>query len=265
MEHISDDTIASYGVGALGLGILVLVVIYALQGRVRIEPGRANKTVPRWTPFERVLHWYVAILFIVLAVTGLGLLFGRMTLLPGAGQEAFTAWANLAVSIHNLLGPAFAAGVLVMIVLWMRNNIPARYDWEFFKQGGGFVTGRYPPAGKVNAGNKLFVYWLGLVIAGTIVCVSGLILEFPDYGQSAQTMQLSSTLHLIGALAWTLIILGHAYLGSLGVEGAFEAMTCGRVDVNFAKQHHDMWAEELMQMGVTPQSSQTLEESIDDP
>ncbi len=264
MEHISDDAIASYGAGALGLGILVLGVIYAIRGRVRIQPGRANKTVPRWTPFERVLHWYVAILFIVLAVTGGGLLFGRMTVIPAVGQEAFTAWAGLAVLTHKLLGPAFVAGVLVMIVLWMGNNIPARYDWEFFKQGGGFVTGKYPPAGKVNAGDKLFVYWLGLVITGTIVCATGLILEFPDYGQSAETMQLSGTLHLIGALAWMLIILGHTYLGSLGVEGAFEAMICGRVDVNFAKQHHDMWAEELMQMGVAPQSSQALKETNDD-
>jgi formate dehydrogenase subunit gamma len=264
MEHISDDAIASYGAGVLGLGVLVLVIIFAIRGRVRIEPGRANKTVPRWTPFERVLHWYVAILFILLALTGLGLVYGRKTLIPVLDQEAFTAWADLAVSIHNLLGPAFAAGVLVMIVRWMGDNIPARYDWEFFKQGGGIVTGKYPSAGKVNAGDKLFVYWLGLVVVGTIVCVTGLILEFADYGQSAETMQLSSTLHLIGALAWTFIILGHAYLRSLGVEGSFETMTCGRVDVNFAKQHHDMWAEELMQMGVTPQSSQTLEESTDD-
>lgn len=264
MEHISVDAIAGYGAGALGLGVLVLAAIYAIRGRVRIEPSRADKTVPRWTPFERVLHWYVAILFILLALTGLGLLYGRKILIPIVGQEAFTAWADLAITIHILLGPAFAAGVLVMIVRWMGNNIPARYDLGFFKQGGGIVTGKYPSAGKVNAGDKLFVYWLGLVIVGTIVCATGLILEFPDYGQSAQTMQFSSTLHLIGALAWTLIILGHAYLGSLGVEGAFEAMTCGRVDVNYAKQHHDMWAEELMQMGVTPQSSQTLEESIDD-
>ncbi len=264
MEQISDNAIASYGVGALGLGILMLVLIYAIRGRVRIEPGRANKTVPRWTSFERVVHWYVAILFVFLALTGLGLLLTRMAVIPVVGRQGFTAWTDLAVSIHNLLGPAFAAGVLVMIVMWMRNNIPARYDWDYFKQGGGIAAGKYPSAGKVQAGDKLFVYWLGLVIAGTVVCTSGLILEFPDYGQSTETMRLSGTLHLIGALAWTLIILGHALLGSLGVEGAFEAMTCGRVDVNFAKQHHDVWAEELMQMGVTPQSSQNFEESSDD-
>jgi formate dehydrogenase subunit gamma len=264
MGHFSDDAIASYGAGALGLGILLLVVIYARRGRVRIEPGRANKTVPRWTLLERVLHWYVAILFVVLAVTGLGLLFGRIISIPVIGHDVSTAWADLAVLIHNLSGPAFAAGVLVMIVVWMRSNIPASYDWKCFKPGGGIVSGRCPTAGKVTAGDKLFLYWLGLVVAGTIVCATGLLLEFPDYGQSLETMRLSGTLHLVGALAWTLIVLGHAYLGTLGVEGAFEAMTSGRVDVNFAKQHHDMWAEELMQMGVAPQSSQTPEESSDD-
>lgn len=264
MEHISDDAIVSYGAGALGLGILVLAVLYAIRGRVRIESGRTDKTVPRWTRFERVLHWFVAILFIALVLTGLGLAVGSIILIPVVGKEAFTTWADLAVSIHKLLGPGFTVGVMVMIVLWMGNNIPAHYDWEFFKQGGGLVPGKFPPAGKVNAGDKLFVYWLGLVTAGTIVCVTGLILEFPGYVQSAETMRLATTLHLIGALAWTLIILGHIYLGSLGVEGAFETMISGRVDVNYAKQHHEMWAEELMQMGVTPQSSQPLEDPGDD-
>ncbi len=264
MENVNNETIAGYAAIVFGLGMLVLVVIYAVRGRVRIKPVRANMTVLRWTPFERIVHWYVAILFICLALTGLGRLFGGMAPRSIRGQEAFTTWADISVSIHYLLGPLFAVGVLVMIVLWMGINIPARYDGEYFKQGCGFASGKHPPAGKVNAGDKLFVYWLGLVIVGTVVCATGLMLQFPDHGQSAGTMQWANTMHVIGGLAWSLIVFGHAYLGSIGVEGAFETMTCGRADVNYVKQHHDMWAEELMQMGVTPQPSQTREEPADD-
>jgi formate dehydrogenase subunit gamma len=106
---------------------------------------------------------------------------------------------------------------------------------------------------------------LGVVVAGTIVSITGLLLEFPNFGLSAAMMKLSSTLHLISALGWTLITLGHVVLGTLAVEGAFEGMINGRVDVKYARQHHEVWADELMQMGIAPQSSQALEESSDDP
>ncbi len=249
---IRNGPVAAYGAGALLFVIVLLAGVYAFRGPVRIKNGRSNMTIPRWSVFERVVHWYVATLFVVLALTGLSLLFGRAALIPVLGNKAFAYWAKLAMVTHNFIGPAFVLGVLVMIVMWFKNNIPARYDWSFFKQGMGMVKGKHPHAGKANAGEKLFVYWLGLMGAGLVCSATGLILDFPNYGQTRETMQLAHVLHSIAALIWTFLMLGHAYLGSVGVEGSLEGMTSGRVDVKFAKQHNDIWADELMRAGVTP-------------
>jgi formate dehydrogenase subunit gamma len=254
-RQLRNGPIATYGGAALLLTIVFLAAFFTVRGRVRTEPGLANATVPRWSFFERFLHWYTAILFIVLALTGLSLLFGRALLIPILGAQGFAGWAGLSMSTHNFLGPAFIVGVVVMIAVWLKNNIPARYDWEFFKQGGGMLKGKHPHAGKVNAGEKLFVYWLGLVVAGTIVCVTGLILDFPNFGQTRETMQLSHMLHSVTSLIWIVLMLGHGYLGSVGIEGALKTMTSGRVDLNWAKQHNDIWIEKLLRDGVTSEPS----------
>ncbi len=263
MGHISDDAIANYGAGVLGLGIVALAIIYAVRGRVRLAAGRAKMTVPRWTVFERVVHWYAATLFVALALTGLGLMFSRSAATAASAESAFQAWNGWVLSIHTWLGPAFSLGVLLMIVRWLGINVPARHDWESFKHGAGLVGGKIPAAGKVTAGDKLFVYWVGLVVVGTTVCATGLMLAFPDYAPSMETVR-PGLLHLIGALLWIVIILGHSYLGTFGVEGALEGMAHGRVDVNFARQNHELWAEELMQLGIAPQSSASPDESGDD-
>ena len=254
-QQLRNGPIAAYGGAALLLTMVFLVAFFTVRGQVRTEPGLANATVPRWSLFERLLHWYTAILFIVLALTGLSLLFGRAILIPVLGAQGFAGWAGLSMSIHNFLGPAFIIGVVVMIAVWLKNNIPARYDWEFFKQGGGMLKGTHPHAGKANAGEKLFVYWLGLVVAGTIVCVTGLILDFPNFGQTRETMQLSHMLHSVTTLIWIVLMLGHGYLGSVGIEGALKTMTSGRADLNWAKQHNEIWVEKLLRDGVTSQPS----------
>jgi formate dehydrogenase subunit gamma len=254
-RHLRNGPIATYGGGALLLTIVFFAALFTVRGQVRIEPGPANATVPRWSLFERFLHWYTAILFVVLALTGLSLLFGRALLIPMLGYQGFANWASLSMLVHNFLGPAFMVGVLLMIGIWLKNNIPARYDWEFFKQGGGLLKGKHPHAGKANAGEKLFVYWLGLVVAGTIVCVTGLILDFPNFGQSRETMQLAQTLHSVTSLIWIVLMLGHSYLGSVGIEGAFKGMVSGRVDLNWAKQHNDVWVDKLLHDGITPRPS----------
>jgi formate dehydrogenase subunit gamma len=39
-------------------------------------------------------------------------------------------------------------------------------------------------------------------------------------------------------------MIGHIYIGTIGMEGAFEAMGTGTVDLNWAKEHHKLWLEE---------------------
>lgn len=244
-RQIRNGPVASYGAGLLIFTIVVLLAFYAIRGSIRVEEEQTGRTISRWTVFERTMHWYVAILFIILAITGLSMLFGRAVLIPLLGSAGFAAWASVSITLHNWLGPLFIIGVVIMILVWIVNNLPASYDWDWFKQGGGLLKGKHPPSGKANAGEKLFVFWAGLFVCGIVVSVSGVFLDFPIWGQSREDMQLSHVLHSAFALVWIAIVLGHAYLGTIGSEGAFEGMVSGRVSEEWAKQHHDRWYEEV--------------------
>lgn len=244
-RQVRNGPVATYGAGILVAVLVILLAFYAIRGSMKLEGERSGKTVFRWSAFERGMHWFVAILFIILAITGLSMLFGRAVLIPLLGLEGFSAWATVSITLHNWLGPLFIVGVAAMILVWFKNNLPKSYDWEWFKQGGGILKGKHPPAGKANAGEKLFVFWGGLILCGIIVSATGIVLDFPIWGQSREDMQLAQVMHASFGMLWTAIILGHAYLGSIGTEGAFEGMISGRVSVEFAEQHHNMWYEEV--------------------
>ena len=238
-------------IGGWGLFVIVLAIAlwFGVKGPMPLEHGRSGRTVDRWSTANRVLHWYTAILFIILAITGLSLLFGRAVLIPLLGPEGFAAWADISIGLHNYAGPAFAVGVVLMLVFWARYNLPAKGDGTWLAQGGGFFgKGKHPPAGRINAGEKIFTYGAMLTI-GVVVVVTGFILDFPNSGQTRDTMQLAHIIHGIGSLIWIALMLGHIYLGSVGVEGALEGMTTGRVDENWAKQHHSLWYEGARQEG----------------
>lgn len=241
----------TYG-GWFLIGAVVLIALFfMIVGSVKLEHGRSGKTIPRWRAHERFLHWFAAISFILLAISGLSLLFGRAVLIPLLGAEAFAAYAQVARTVHNYLGPAFSIALLLMIVLWIGHNIPNRVDVQWFKQGGGIIGKRHPSAGRFNGGEKVW-FWLGIVVLGLTVSISGLVLDFPNYGQTRETMALAQGVHAITAILWIGFFFGHAYIGTLGTEGAFEGMARGRVDVNWAKQHHDLWYQEQLAKGVEP-------------
>jgi len=222
------------------------ILLFALlRGRIKLEHRPSGRTVERWSLAERVLHWYTAVLFIVLAITGLSLLFGRGALIPLLGLEGFGAYAAVAIALHNYLGPFFVVGVAIEIVAWVKDALPKDYDWEWVKQGGGLLArGKHPHAGRINAGEKMLTFWAGLVLFGIAVSVTGLILDFPNFGSSRATMQIANVIHGVAAVVWIALMLGHMYLGAWGVEGAFEGMVSGRVSVEWAKEHHDLWYEE---------------------
>ncbi len=234
------------------LAVVVLAIgLYAMwRGRIRLDHPASGRTVTRWSLGERVLHWYTGVLFIILAITGLSLLIGRAALIPLLGLNGFSAYAAFAIALHNYLGPFFIVGVLLEIVAWARHMLPEPSDLEWFKQGGGFFgRGQHPHAGRINAGEKYLTFWLGLVVLGVAVCVTGLILDFPNFAQSRETMQLANLIHGVAGIIWVALILGHMYLGSVAMEGTLEAMTRGHVSVEWAKQHHDLWYEEARRQG----------------
>jgi formate dehydrogenase subunit gamma len=227
---------------AVVVGMIAVFPLVRGQIRLHVRPT-SGRTVERWSLGERVLHWYVAILFILLTITGLSLLYGRAVLIPWWGLEGFSAYASVAIAVHNYLGPFLVVGVLIEIIVWLRWALPEKTDGEWLLRGGGFFGGKTPSAGHINAGEKYLTFWLGLVVAGGATMVTGLIMDFPIFGQSRELMQLSTVIHAAAATLWIVLTLGHIYLGAWGVEGTLPAMTRGRVSVEWAKEHHDLWYE----------------------
>ena len=241
-RHFHEVTLRWIG-GIVILGILaVLIIFYLWRGMVRIESGRSGRTIVRFGAFERFVHWMTATCFIILAISGLNITFGRPLLLPLMSPEAFTAWSEWAKYAHNYLSFPFTLGVILIFFMWIAGNIPNRVDVEWFRRGGGIVGHDHPPAYRFNGGQKM-VYWI-VVLGGSAVAVSGYVLMFPFYGTGIQNMQAAEIVHGIVAMLFVAAMLGHIYIGTIGMEGAFEAMGTGTVDLNWAKEHHSLWLEE---------------------
>jgi|RhiMethySRZTD1v2_1073278.scaffolds.fasta_scaffold211335_3 formate dehydrogenase subunit gamma len=230
-------------ISILGLAALILV-FYLVRGMVRIKAGRSGRVIVRFNAFERFVHWMTATCFVVLAVSGLNITFGRELLLPLMGPNAFTTWSQTLKYLHNFLSFPFTIGVIVIFLMWIAGNIPNRVDVNWLKRGGGIVGDDDPPAYRFNAGQKA-IYWI-VVLGGGAVAVSGYFLMFPFYGTTIAGMQLAQIVHGVVAVLFIGAMLGHIYIGTIGMEGAFEAMGEGTVDVNWARQHHNLWLQDEM-------------------
>jgi formate dehydrogenase subunit gamma len=229
------------GIAIIGM-LVVLVLFYLIRGMVRIEAGRSGRTLVRFSAFERLVHWMTATCFIILAISGLNITFGKKMLLPLLGPEAFTVWSEAAKYAHNYLSFPFTLGVMLIFLMWIAWNFPSKVDVEWLKQGGGLVGHKHPPADRFNAGQKL-IYWI-VVLGGAAVAVTGYLLMFPFYGTDIAGMQLAQVVHGVVAALFIAVMLAHIYIGSIGMEGAFESMWDGTVDENWAKEHHSRWAEQ---------------------
>jgi formate dehydrogenase subunit gamma len=229
------------GIAILGM-LAVLVIFYLSRGMVRLESGRSGRSIVRFNAFERFVHWMTATCFIILAVSGLNITFGRPLLLPLIGFEAFSEWSQWAKYAHNYLSFPFTIGVVLIFLMWIAGNIPNKVDVDWLKRGGGMVGHDHPPAYRFNAGQKA-IYWI-VVIGGGAVAVTGYELMFPFYLSGIEGMQLAQIVHSVVAVLFVAAMLAHIYIGTIGMEGAFEAMGTGTVDVNWAKEHHSLWFKE---------------------
>jgi formate dehydrogenase subunit gamma len=229
------------GIAILGM-LALLIIFYLVRGMVRIESGRSGRTIVRFNGFERFVHWMTATCFIILAISGLNITFGRPLLLPLMSPQAFTDWSEYAKYAHNYLSFPFTIGVVLIFLIWIAGNIPNGNDIEWLKRGGGIVGHDHPPAYRFNAGQKA-VYWI-VVLGGGAVAVTGYMLMFPFYGTDVTSMQTAQMVHAVVAVLFVAVMLAHIYIGTIGMEGAFEAMGEGTVDVNWAKEHHSLWLEE---------------------
>jgi len=234
------EVLLHWGGAIVILGTIALLALaYLILGRIRIAAGRSGRKILRFKAFERFSHWLTAVSFVILGLTGLNITFGKLVLLPIVGWDAFSEISEVAKYLHNFTAFAFMAGLVLIIVIFFKDNLPEKVDLDWLRQGGGFIKNKHAPAGRFNLGEKL-VYWLSLV-AGIAVSLSGLLLLFPFYGTDIADMQIAQGAHAVVAVLFVALILAHIYIGTLGMEGAFEAMGQGDVDLNWAKEHHDLW------------------------
>lgn len=241
-REVHEQTIPTYGAYII-LGMLaVLVLFYLLRGRIRLQSGWSGIRVLRFNSFERFVHWFTAVCFVILGLTGLNIVFGKELLMPLIGAEAFATLTQWGKYAHNYLGIPFAIGILLMLLLWVWDNFPSRTDLAWLASGGGFFGGSgHAPAKRFNFGQKL-IFWSVILIGGAI-SISGFILLFPFQGTTIADMQLAQLVHSLGGIVLIAIILAHIYVGTIGMEGAFEAMGSGTVDRNWAREHHSLWAD----------------------
>jgi len=188
-------------------------------------------------------------------LSGLIILYGKPLLIPLLGKDGFGTLAQLSKTAHNYLGPLLFVGLVVMVIAWLKDNMPKAIDFKWFSEGGGLVGKGHPSAEFLNGGEKVW-FWL-VVLAGGLVVVTGMVLDFPQFGQTRETMQQMHYLHAVGGLIIGAATLGHIYIATLGTEGAFWGMWNGNVDVNWAEQHHDLWYETVKDEAVdAPQSAE---------
>ncbi len=223
--------------------VFILAGLYLLRGPQRIEAGRSGRTLHRYGAFERMNHWMVAVSFVLLGLTGINITFGRTLLRPLIGAEAFTTLTLAGQAVHQFLSFPFVVGLMAMVVVWARDNLPSRVDIAWIKAGGPAAKG-HPPAGRFNAAQKA-LYWFVLG-GGVLAAVSGYLLMAPGLLDNVVNQQWAHVLHGAMSMVMMAAILGHIYIGTIGTEGAFEAMATGRVDYNYAREHHSLWVEDRL-------------------
>ena len=231
-------------IGAVALlGMVgVLVAFRLMRGKIMIGNGRSGATITRFNGFERFIHWTAAGCFIVLAITGLSLTFGKSVMIPIMGEVAFANWAQIGKYLHNYLAFPFMIALALMFLVWVKDNIPGKIDIEWFAQGGGLLGKGHPKARKFNAGQKI-IFW-SVILGGAALSVSGVYLLFPYSAGGVLNLQFWNVIHSVVGILLISAMLAHAYIGSIGMEGAFDAMGSGEVDLNWAKEHHALWVDE---------------------
>ena len=245
-RQIRNGPITIYG-GWLIVAIFVAIgMFYVWKGSIKLHEKPTGRLIERFNSWERILHWTTAISFVILAVSGIVMLFGKHILLPIMGYTLFSWLSILSKNLHNFVGPLFVLCTVLMVVTFLRHNLPRAYDWLWIRKAGGLFTGKHVPSGRFNAGEKSW-FWLGVTVLGITVSATGLILDFPQLVNGARnSMQWANIIHGTAAVIFMAMSLGHIYLGTIGMQGAYESMRNGYVDETWAKEHHEYWYREAI-------------------
>ena len=244
-----NGPVTFYGGWLVILMCAIIGAIYYTRGPIKLHDKPTGRVIDRFSLAERWAHWVMGISFCVLSVSGLIILFGKHVLLPVLGYTLFAWLTALGKNLHNFVAPLFIVSLLVFIVMYLKDNLPEKGDATWLANGWKFFYGVHLSSGRFNAGEKVW-FWVGVVVLCLIVSVSGLILLFPNFDQLRSTMQQASVVHAIAAILVIGFAIGHIYMGTIGVEGAYGNMRDGVTDETWAKEHHDMWYDDVKSGGV---------------
>ncbi|TCP08772.1 formate dehydrogenase subunit gamma [Caldimonas thermodepolymerans] len=245
-RQVRNQWILPYG-GALLLIVLVAIALfYWRKGPLDVHDAPTGRMVERFTYFERAAHWVNAIAFSILAISGIVMAFGKFFLLPVLGGTLFGWLAYGLKNLHNFAGPVFAVSLVVVILTFIKDNLPTRDDLAWLAKGGGLFSGEHVPSHRFNAGEKL-VFWGGVLLLGLVVVGSGLVLDklIPGWGETRGQMQVTHMVHAVAAILMMALFLGHIYMGTVGMKGAYQAMKTGYVDETWAREHHELWYDDI--------------------
>ena len=251
-----NTLIIPYGAALLFVTLLALAIFYFTRGPIGLHGKETGRKIERFTPFERATHWSNAIAFVTLAVSGLVMAFGKFFLLPVIGGALF-GWLTYALkNVHNFVGPLFVLTTIFMVFTFIRSNWPSKDDLTWLKRGGGLFGGSEPPSNRFNAGEKA-VFWGGVLFLGAFIIGSGLFLDklLPGFVYTRGQMQIAHMVHAVATLLMIAMIMGHIYIGTLGMKGAYSAMRDGYVDETWAREHHALWYNDIVAGKVPAQRS----------
>ena len=245
-RQVRNNWIIPYGGSLLLIVIVAIALFYLAKGPIKLHGAETGRKIERFTYFERAAHWVNAIAFVALAVSGIVMAFGKFFLLPVLGATLF-GWLTYALkNVHNFVGPLFAVSLVVVIFTFIKDNLPAKGDLNWLLKGGGLFGGQEVPSHRFNAGEKV-VFWAGVFFFGLIVVGSGLFLDklLPAAEFTRANMQVAHMIHASAAALMMALFLGHIYLGTIGMKGAYKAMKTGYVDETWAREHHQLWHDDI--------------------
>lgn len=256
-RQVRNNWIIPYG-GALLLIVLgAVAVFYWRVGPIKLHEPATGRKIERFTPLERSAHWANAIAFSILAISGLVMAFGKFFILPLIGTTLFGWLTYVLKNAHNFAGPVFAVSLVIVILTFLRDNLPAKGDLNWLLKGGGMLSGHEVKSGRFNAGEKI-VFWIGVFVLGLIVVGSGLVMDqlVPGLLYERSTMQVAHMVHAVANILMVVMFIGHIYLGTVGTEGAYEGMRTGYVDETWAREHHELWYDDVKSGKIPAQRSQ---------
>ncbi len=245
-RQVRNQWIIPYGGALLLIVALAIALFYWRKGAMGGHLADSGRLIERFTYFERAAHWSNAIAFVTLAVSGLVMAFGKFFILPVIGSTLF-GWLTYALkTAHNFAGPLFAVSLLVVLVTFVRDNLPTRADLTWLAKGGGMLGGAEVPSHRFNAGEKV-IFWGGVFLLGLTVVASGLVMDkvVPGLNYTRSNMQVAHMVHAVSAVLMMVMFMGHIYLGTIGMKGAFQGMKTGYVDEGWAREHHELWHDDI--------------------